>query len=400
MAFLLRSCCSFVVFAIVLVGCGGNGSGDARPGTTLAARYAVVSGIFGEEGPTTYVSTIGSLDVSSLDLADAREFPGLASAAASQGKLFVSDAEAPEVTRFDVSDEGTWTEEATISFANHVSEGGVVSAFVDATSAYAPEDVLARVIWDPKAMAITDVRDAVAGVPLERDGYSVYLGHDHAVRAGRVYQPVYWSDDELLNYSPISQIIVYDAASDAVVGVLDAPCPHLHIASRDSAGNLYFSNGARSGTSPLFSTEAAKNCVVRIKAGEDTLDESFTFQFAEVTDGREGAAFRILDRGEAFFAVFHDENVTITPDSDPWEVGLSANWRLWRMDLETREAAPIEDVPAFSGQYLSYRFGERTFLSFPSADRSSTSTQEILSSGEVVERFVSDGWAFDMFQIR
>lgn len=71
-----------------------------------------------------------------------------------------------------------------------------------------------------------------------------------------------------------------------------------------------------------------------------------------------------------------------------------------RSDLETSEAAPIDDVTPFSGQYLSYRFGDRTFLSFPSGDRSTTSTQEILESGEVVERFVSEGWAFDMFRIR
>ncbi|MGC4089860.1 MAG: hypothetical protein QM756_18630 [Polyangiaceae bacterium] len=119
-----------------------------------------------------------------------------------------------------------------------------------------------------------------------------------------------------------------------------------------------------------------------------------------MTDGREGAAFRVLDSKDAFFAVFHDENVEITADSDPWEIGLTPNWRLWRMDLKTREATPIEAVAPFSGQYLAYRFGERTLISFPAGDRSSTSTQELLPSGEMVERFVSQGWAFDMFQLR
>jgi hypothetical protein len=365
-----------------------------------APLYAVVSAIFSDDGPTTYVSTIDSLDIDALDLDQAREFPGLATVAASGGKLFVSDAEAPEITRFSVSDRGVWREEGTISFANRLSEGGVSSVFVDGNSAYAPEDVVARIVWDPSKMTISEVREAASGVPLERDGYAAYLGHDHMLRDGRVYQPVYWADDEGLSYAAISQIIVYDTDSDEVVTVLDAPCPHLHIASRDEAGNLYFSNGARSGTAPLFDKAAARNCVVRIKAGEDTLDEDYTWHFADVTEGREGAGFRILDGREAFFAVFHDEEIEITNDSDPWDVSLSAHWRLWRMDLETRAAEPIADIAPFSGQYLSYRFADRTFISFPSAKRESTSTQEILESGEVTTRFVSDGWAFDMIKVR
>lgn len=170
---------------------------NEQPVATKQALYAAVI-VFGEDSPMTYVSTIDSLDIESLDLEEAREFPGLASAAASQGKLFVSSAEAPEITRFDVSDRGVWRDEGTVSFANRLSEGGVNSVFVDATSAYVPEDVVATIVWDPRAMEITEVREAASGVPLERDGFAAYLGHDHAARDGRVYQPVYWTDDELV----------------------------------------------------------------------------------------------------------------------------------------------------------------------------------------------------------
>ncbi|MGC4089861.1 MAG: hypothetical protein QM756_18635 [Polyangiaceae bacterium] len=190
---------------VAIGGCSSNG-GDAPAtrGAAVDARYALVSGLFGDDGPTTYVSTIDSLDVATVNLGDAHEFPGLASAAASNGKLFVSSSEAPEVTRFTVDDDGAWSEEGTISFANRLSAGGVTNVFVDGTSAYASEDVVARIVWDPEALLITETRDAASGVPLERDGYSIYLGHDHAVRDGRVFQPVYWSDDDGVNYSAIS----------------------------------------------------------------------------------------------------------------------------------------------------------------------------------------------------
>ncbi|MEM8608299.1 MAG: hypothetical protein AAGF92_14400 [Myxococcota bacterium] len=391
-----------VAFAAAFAtGCGEDAPAEiGADEPNEAPLYAIAATLPSFSQSSMFVSITDSLDVAEFDISNAREFEGAAQVSASSGKLFVSDGESPRITRYAISDEGSWRAEETISFAGLVSVGALTTVFVDPRTAYSPLGVLGRILWDPEEMVILETREPPEDVPFLRDGLTANLGYDQPVRENRLYHMVYWADASFVSYSETSQVIVYDTESSDVVNVLSAPCPHLHIASRDANGDLYLSNGSGSGTMRLFDGSAPRNCVVRVRIGQDRLDENFTFDFAEVTGGREGAAFRVLDETTAMFAVFHDEDIEITNDSNPLLVNISANWRLWSMNLETRAAGPIEGFEPFSGQYVVFRVDGRTLISMPEANYQSTTVFELLPDGSAEKRFVADGFVFEIIRLR
>ena len=59
---------------------------------------------------------------------------------------------------------------------------------------------------------------------------------------------------------------------------------------RDDAGDLYFSNWVFSVAATILEDDAPANCAVGIKAGEQTIDESFTRDLSTLTEGRPVAA--------------------------------------------------------------------------------------------------------------
>jgi hypothetical protein len=236
-------------------------------------------------------------------------------------------------------------------------------------------------------------------VPADRDGLSVRLGYHHAVRGNTAFQPFYWSDADFFVHAATSQIAVYDAETDATKAVLDVSCPGLQTVTRDEAGTLYFSNSTSAVIPRLFSASAPGACMARIMSGQETVDPGFALNFADVTEGRQGGTFQYLANGKGIFQVFHHERITIAPDADPFEIGSSANWRLWTLDLNTRAAAPIDGIDYFGGQYSAFTVGGRTFVLLPSSDYATTAAYEILSDGTAIKRGDSTGWAYLLLEV-
>ena len=71
------------------------------------------------QGTTTYVNLIGSLDPQVIDYKQAVELPGWADMWVHDGRVYVSNGEAPSITRYAVSDTGRLIEEKTVSFASY-----------------------------------------------------------------------------------------------------------------------------------------------------------------------------------------------------------------------------------------------------------------------------------------
>ncbi|WP_437672764.1 MxcI [Sorangium sp. So ce131] len=382
---------------LLVVGCG-EAEEAAVPG--VQTRYVVASTIVGGEETTTYVSFMSSLDVEQIDLGDAQEFAGWATIATVGGMLFVSDGEAPTVTRYMAGAGGALEEAGQLSFLNH----GIPTApfyqnyFASPTKAYMQVQTSERVIWDPTALTLGDTLQ-IAGPPPERDGLTLRASLDRGVgvREGRVIAPLYWSDNDYYRFSPESQLAVIDSEADKVRAVLDAPCPGLDVATEDEAGNLYFSNWILSVTGPLFEEDAPANCVVRVAADSETIDEGWALDLAELTGGRQTAAFRYVSDGVALVAVFYDER--LGTDVPPASAAATPNWRLWRVDMNRRTAEPVEGLDFVAGGYYSFRIDGRTLVLVPAADYSSTTAYEIGPTGPAQPRFSVPGWAFQMVQL-
>jgi hypothetical protein len=393
-----------VVLAASAIACGDSADSENSTNemTQTGPAYAIATTISGDQGSTTYIAAINSLDIEDFDLEQAHEYPGWATIGGTDGMLFVSDGEAPKITRYEVYDNAALKEDGSLSFTNYglATASFFHNVFVDPTTAYMHLEEVSRVVWNPTEMVIEGEADA-PGLDAERDGLTVRAGFGRAaeVRDGFVYQSFYWTDADYYLFAPQSQIAVYDAADDSLVKLIDAPCPGLDVATQDEEGNLYFSNWVFSAAAPLIETDAPETCTVRINAGEQKIDEAWTRSFTDLTGGNSITAFRYLKDGKGIAAVLNEDALDINADTDPTVISGGANWQIWLFDLENGTAEPIAGLDGIAGAYYAFTFEGRTFLLLPAADYASTTVFEI-ADGEAVERFTVPGWAYQFVKVR
>ncbi len=261
--------------ALLPAACDGDGGDGGPPSVGDGPLYVVESLIFGDQGRSSYIALLPSLESQPRVLLEtAREFPEYAYADSLDGLLVVRSGEEPTLTGYTISDSGEWIEEQTISFARYISWALEASVYVSSDKAYVPIDGTNHVTWNPATFTLGVEVGAPSGIPLTRGDLGVSRGYAHALRGDTLFQPYYWADEMFHVYSPVSQISVIDTASDRVESVVNVPCPHLHLTTQDEEGNIYFSNGQGSIAAAVLDPDQPGNCFARISAGATTLDES------------------------------------------------------------------------------------------------------------------------------
>ncbi|NMO15610.1 MxcI [Pyxidicoccus fallax] len=395
---------STLLLASVSTGCGDD---DKKPGPGAGEGpvYSLATTVSSQAGSATYVSVFDSLDVTSLDLEQAREHSGFATVGAVDGMLFVAAGESPQITRYNVTSDGKLEEAGRLSFANY----GLTSApfyhnhFVDSSTAYMQLEEAKRIVWDPTAMTITGTQEA-PGLASEREGLVVRASFDRGVVAredGYSFQPFYWTDGVYYDFLPSSQIAVYSHADDSLEKLIDAPCPGLDVATRDEEGNIYFSNWVFSAAAPVLKKDTAPaTCVVRINKGATDIDAGWTRSLSAMVEGRQTAAFRYLANGVGVVAVFDADKAEINEQSDRTVITGGNHWKLWRVNLRTNTAAPVEGLDFIAGGYYAFTIEGRTFLLLPTADYAKTAVWELGVDGAAVKRFETLGWAYQFVKVR
>lgn len=380
-------------------GAGVRGGDGGDPGAR-SAKYVVGSVVFSPDGEQTYISVLDSLEPQEIDYTEAVELAGWADLWVHEGHVYVSSREEATVTKYSVSDDGELVDEGTLSFLDYgdVDVAFWSNTFVAPDKAYMIEGVAGYVIWDPVRMEITGTFDLPA-MP-ERDGLLVRAGtldRANVIRDGKLYQPMYWSDEDWAVFAPDSRVVVIDIASDEVLDTIEAPCAGLDIGTRDDAGNLYFSTWTSGVYQPLVLGDEG-NCVAKIPAGGSTAEIAFTF--ADVAGGREGAAVRHFEQGQLLLSVFHDDRVQLDEAEDPWALIADRNWRTWIYDPETAGAEPVEMLDWNSGATYVFHVDDAHYVMVPSTDYAATNVVELRTDSSVTEAFELRGWGTRLFQVR
>lgn len=390
------------VLAGSLLGCGDDESSNDQDTRFDGPVYAVQALTFGTSGRFSYISLIPDLEnQSTIKLATAQEFPEYAPADAWDGKLVVGSGEAPTLTKYDIGIDGSWNEEQTVSFSAYQSLPLLGSAYVTPSKAYVTVDGTKHVIWNPETAAITGEVAAPSQIPLVlENGYTIERSYGHESYNGKLFQPYYYRDTSFHLFGGVSPVAVIDSATDATVNVFDIPCPHVHVSNQDDDGNIYFSNGVGSVAAAVLREDEPKNCFARIKAGETTIDPTFTTHFADITGGREGSNFFYLGNDVAMINVYHAERDNLTPDSTIDQIDQSGSYHIWTVNMATKTGAPVEGLDFGGGQFSAFRIDSRTFIAIPAADYGSTAVYEVLANGTAEKRFDTEGWTFKMFRVR
>jgi hypothetical protein len=386
-----------------LVGALSPAAAEPAAPSEAGDLFPTSSVVFGEQGETTYVNVLDTLAGQGPDPRAAVELAGWADLWVHGGKVFVADGEAPVLTRYAVNAAGNLLEEGRISFQNF---GAALTTFtnqlfVGESKAYWFNNPGREVvIWDPVALA-TVRTFALPELP-DRGGQLLAgpsADRSSVVRGNRAFVPFYWANWDEYALSEDSVILVFDTERDTVIDVISVPCPEINFASVDDQGTIYFSNWGFSAV-PAVLDERAQACAVRILAGSDTLDPSWSLKFADVTEGREASALRWLGDGQALLTVFHDERAEIGPDVDRFALTDSANWRLWMVDLDSRSAAPLETLGWHAPGLYGVQLRDQTFLFVPSSDYASTTTYRFSLDGAAAPLWQSTGWQTRLFDLK
>jgi hypothetical protein len=385
---------AFVMLSSVSA-CGGDGEARTPEGEP---RYVLSSAVFDVDyQATTYLALLGSLDQAQIDWDQAREFPGFADLWVRDGSIFVSEEDLT-ITKFSV-DGGELVERGQLGFAGYgpTDFGFWRNTFISSTKAYFLNNNSEYIVWNPQSMEITGT------VPLpvfdDRDDLKAYPGYsDRAavVRDGLLFQPMYWTDESYFKFSPDSRILVFDVERDALVEVLEAPCPGLDFATSDSAESLYFSSWVFApGGASVLSQPAT--CVVKLSTADLSL--SVPFNVADVMAGHEGGIMRHLGGENFLFSVLHSEHAPAADAGDPQLVANGNNWRFWSYDQTSGSASALEGVDWNSGGAYAAEVDGRKLMLVPTSDYSATTAYELAGDGSPRRLFDSQGWSLRLFEL-
>jgi hypothetical protein len=386
---------------LALPGCGDTSnvvSGSDGP------VYATMTNVYQDEDRTVYVALTDTLDLDELTFDEAYELPGVGNLEAIGGKLLLSSGETPLITKFDVAPPSTWTEQGSLSFTNFPLEDNAnffYQYLVDEHAMYLPFEGYKRIVWDPTDLAILDVMEDSALEP-ELDGLTLTAGGNRSgIRYdGPVMQPFFYKDEDWFEFAPVSQIAVYDPVTHEETKIIEAPCPGLAIPSQDEAGNTYFSTWDYSPIHALYGQGPAP-CVARVTPDHE-LDEDFTTDFTEWTDGRFAVNFRYVRDGWGLADVVYPETFENADFDGPIdEVVLDEfwnpeHWKIWRIDIERGRAEPFEGIDVEGAGWSAVEVDGRSFLFVPYEDWGRTRVYELDESGEVSTHLDLLGDAFWM----
>lgn len=356
--------------------------------------YLLTTAIFSADGDrTVYLSLSNSLDEPTFSIDDALEQPGVASSEAIGGFLYVASGEEPLITRYSISDDLRWLEEDQVSFANYPLSDNANFFYqyqVDDDTWYMPFEGYKRILWNPSEMEIVGVMDDTALEP-ELDGFTLEAGGNRTgvrYEDGRVMQPFFYHDEDWYEFGATSPIAVYDPDTHEEVSVIEGPCPGLAVPSQDEQGRTYFSSWDYTPFFALFDAGPAP-CVARVNA-DRTLDEDFTTDLTELTDGRYVNNFRYVRDGWGFADVLHTEELDgdFTGELDPAvldQIYEFTHYHMWRIDLENGTAEPYEDVGASSYGWSTANIDGRSYLFVPQDGGERTKIFELDEAGAASE---------------
>jgi hypothetical protein len=370
--------------------------------------YAIGASVFGEEGNTSYVALLPSLDSDvEIDYARVLEVGSASSIfGPEKGSFFaVGLDEAPTVTRYDISDGDRFVEGETIDFSGYGltymwRDPGLVP-FLSEDKAYVIDNrELAVVIWDPAAMEI-DGSFSLAEVA-DPDYPVTRFEADPTFRGDELLVLVTHSTEDDVG-APYSSLISIDTVNDRVTSIVrEDRCGGLWESVKDSKGDIYFSSGTWDAAENRVFGEAVETvpCIVRLKAGESELDPDYYMESSDI--GGYPAGGMVSGGGDTAYIKVLDEAVLPPIDEEDFDaVWGGENWQWYRFQLGSSAAAtPVTSLPLSNGGGGELLVEGRSYVRNASADFASTTLLDMGAEGEPAQGLTLRGYPYGIVRVR
>jgi hypothetical protein len=386
----------------VVAACGGGD--DAPPLPTDGPLYVGATRVFTADSSVGYLFAVPSLAAGTeVDLGQAVEMNDAWVFGDGNPYFYAATLFEPTIVRWELSAEGRFVQGPTVSFANQGVGGTYQAAFTpvfSATRSYFVDDASGQVvIWNPTDMTF------VGTIPLDappRDGMEVSFGL--SVGDGRLLVSAFWASGTSgwTQFGDSTRLFVIDTATDTVVSTTDdTRCETASPAGITSDGTAYFTPwDYHTVVRHVFGEGfGAGSCGLRVVPSGTGFDEGYQIDLGSLVGGRPAGNVRIVGDDQALIHVWHDEQVTATPET--WaDKRFEPGYRWYRWTIG--EAAATE----LAGQSPSGEGGDwavidgKGYLYSPNSEFSATTLIELDDTGALVPGITVPGWTVSVIRAR
>lgn len=383
-----------------------NSTSDPNnPKPPAGPLYAVGAITYSASGaPTAYVALTNSLAKGTqLDYTRVLEVPGYARifGVPSHNQFFVTDPENLSIDKYTVSATGEMKQEGALSLAANgiTTYANKTIEMIDDTTAYLFDNEGYQVIvWDPTAMTVKGHID-LSGLKL--DNWPVGFAFDAARRRGdQVIAYAYYADLMQETLAKESRVIVIDTKTQKATILKEARCGGLANSVFDKSGDLYISTESF-GAAVNALGHGSPSCIVRVRAGQDTIDPDYLVDPATLTDGKPTGGMVPGQAGTVFLRSLDETVAPINAMSKASGLLSAPAWAWWRVDLASgKPGTAVKSLPLSTGGISFYEVDGEVYSNNTKADYSETTLIRTTTPDEPETLLTARGWLFDVVRVR
>lgn len=347
---------------------------------------------FTQTGPLGLLSTVASLDEGTTDLTQALEVPGGGLFASDgNGNIFVARGDAPNMIKFTVDEEDNFVEGETVSFANAGLPGlfgfSDQIQFISDTKAYFIDAAVTQqvIIWNPSDMTFTS-SFPITGLPSVSEGGS--LRFNTIIQSGnQVLIVVRYNDAEDLAENRLAVVFINTDSDGFTVDAVET-CGGISGFTIAQNGDIYLASSNVAAVERAFGLDGSFDpCWVRISAGTNEIDDSFSFNPNSLTGSALTAGLVQGPNNSAYIQAYDETVSPLDLTGVPRDVQQTAAWRLWKIEDITNptSATLVESLSPAAGGTFSLLVDGQTYLVSLSQDFSSSTLINITDENNISE---------------
>jgi hypothetical protein len=337
-------------------------SGNLNPESTSPGGelFAFVSQVTTQDATTTFLALTDALPMDALNLSDAMELPGFGDVFRFENELYVANGETFEIERHRLEGNAL-VREATLSLQGRGIDFLGDLYFVDAEHAYTVNGAQYSVIeFNPTTMTITGEHDLGA---LRREGWgSEYRGAFLRGSDGKIF--LYWAyTNDRTEFINDFVLGVFDTASRSLTVLEQPDCPATAGFGGffDEQGDLYLIADSFGGFT-FFGSSAPKGaCVLRIRAGSDTIDPDYRF-FPTQALGNGLAPWGLYYAGNGLAYTTAVDPAQLPEYDSVFEFIFAPVHEGWTLDIRNQTAARIAAMPPDAVGFESVTLDEQLLI--------------------------------------
>lgn len=276
------------------------------------------------------------------------------------GSVFLTEGNAPVLSRYDVDENDQLVQRAELSFAG-VGVAEVPSWYVyivSDTKGYVYDAAGSRLVaWDPSTMRLTGAEIDLSST--EREGFVPNLMLEFfgpRRRGAQLIVPLSWFDQDF-NYRHASGFVIIDTDTDQLVTVEeDERCGEAYGSVETPNGDLYFFPSADSSAQHFLADGFQPTCLLRLPSDAIEFDAGEPWDLSALGSGS-AASGVVPDGGTGFFFSTVDDALWQARENDG-----EAYWRMWHYDFATQASRPVEALPVWAGTTYYVNVGGTPYL--------------------------------------